>query len=134
MVANNIWYQRLKHYDHVSSNSAVRNNFSVSTRCAIFFLTTLCTGITHRLHSDLSHPAKFRDAKEIVCKTLPGCITPLAFLLHSSQLCWWEPGSTTPEPLQLHAAVSCLFPDVPFSTWTFSVAEHNLFFFSCSKR
>lgn len=93
------------------------------------------TGIPHRLHSDLPYPAKFRDAKEMACKTLPECITSPAFLLHSSQLCWWELSSTTPEPLQLPAAVSRLFPDVLFSTWTFSVAEHKVFFqLSCSER
>lgn len=90
-----------------------------------FFLTTSSTGIQHRLHSVLPLPAKFRGAIEIVWKTLPECITSLAFLFHSFQPCWWEPSSTTPEPLQLPATSSnkSLIPRCPllhldfFSGW-----------------
>lgn len=51
----NIWYQRLKHYYHESSNSAVRNGFfSVSIGCAIFssqhHVQTFHTGFIQTFH------------------------------------------------------------------------------------
>lgn len=137
MVANNILYQRLKHYDHESSNYAVRNNFSVSIRCAIFlsqlYVQESHTGFIQTFHT-LQNLEMLKKLYVKLCQdalplkhffsTAPSCVGGSPALQHQSLFSY-----------QLQAAGSRLFPDVPFSTWTFPVVEQNLFFWlPCSKR